>query len=436
MITETDSMDQIVAKAPGLSRRLKIGLGVAAGTVALAVALAPSLQRWARAEQSVDLDRLQIATVVRGDLQRDVSAQGKIVAANHPRLYSPAQGIVSLTVKAGEAVKAGTVLATITSPDLRSQLAQESARLQSMQSDLARSGLAARQQNQGDEQTVKLRRVSLESARRDLQRAETLRTQGLMNEVDYERSRDAVRIAEVQLEQADQGGGLGREARDFEVEDRRRQVERQRLVVADLERRVGELTVRAPFDGLVATVDAQDRDAVPPNAPLLTLVDLAKFEVQVEIPESYAAEAAVGTPAAVSFGGREVPRHPDRRLPRGGGRPGGGDGALRGRSPRRAAAEPAGLRAAGLRDPTERTQGPPRAVPRSRRRTPGLCALRRPRHPAPDPGRRHQRLRGGDRRRLEGGGAHPPLRNRILQRRQDRARAALKSFSRSFRRFP
>jgi HlyD family secretion protein len=307
MTPETDSMDQIVAKAPGLSRRLKIGLGVAAGLVALAVALAPSLQRWARAEQSVDLDRLQIATVVRGDLQRDVSAQGKIVAANHPRLYSPAQGIVSLTVKAGEAVKAGAVLATITSPDLRSQLAQESARLQSMQSDLARSGLAARQQNQGDEQTVKLRRVGLEAARRDLQRAEKLRAQGLMNEVDYERNRDAVRIAEVQLEQADQGGGLGREARDFEVEDRRRQVERQRLVVADLERRVGELVVRAPFDGLVATVDAQDRDAVPPNAPLLTLVDLAKFEVQVEIPESYAAEAAVGTPAAVSFGGREVP---------------------------------------------------------------------------------------------------------------------------------
>jgi HlyD family secretion protein len=307
MIQETDSMDQVLQKAPGLSRRLKIGLGAVAGVVALVAALAPSLQRWARAEQSVDLDRLQVATVVRGDLERDVSAQGRVVAANHPRLYSPAQGIVSLAVKAGEAVKAGTVLATVNSPDLKSQLAQEAARLQSMESDLARSGLAARQQNQGDEQTVKLRRVGLEAARRDLQRAEKLRADGLLNEVDFERSRDAVRIAEVQLEQADQGGSLGHEARDFEVQDRRRQVERQRLVVADLERRVGELTIRAPFDGLVATVDAQDRDAVAPNAPLLTLVDLAKFEVQVQIPESYAAEAATGTPAAISYGGREVP---------------------------------------------------------------------------------------------------------------------------------
>jgi HlyD family secretion protein len=307
MIQESESMDQAVAKAPGLSRRVKIGLGVAVALAALIAVLAPSLQRWARAEQSVDLDRLQVGTVVRGDLQRDVSAQGRVVAANHPRLYSPAQGIVALAVKAGEAVKAGAVLATIESPDLKSQLAQEQARLQSIESDLARSDLAARQQNQGDEQTLKLRRVSLEAARRDLQRAEKLRAQGLLNEVDYERSHDAVRVAEVQLEQADKGGRLGHESRDFEVQDRRRQVERQRLVVADLQRRVGELTIRAPFDGLIATVDAQDRDAVPPNAPLLTIVDLAKLEIQVEIPESYAPEATAGTPAAVSYGGREVP---------------------------------------------------------------------------------------------------------------------------------
>jgi HlyD family secretion protein len=307
MIQETDSMDQVIPKAPGLSRRVKIGLGVVAALAALIAALAPSLQRWARADQSVDLDRVQIGTVVRGDLQRDASTQGRVVAANHPRLYSPAQGIVSLAVRAGQAVKAGTVLATIESPDLKSQLAQEQARLQSMESDLARSDLAARQQNQGDEQTLKLRRVSLEAARRDLQRAEKLHADGLLNVVDYERSRDAVRIAEVQLEQADKGGSLGRESRDFEVQDRRRQVERQHLVVAELVRRVGELTIRAPFDGLIATVDAQDRDAVPPNAPLLTIVDLSKFEIQVEIPESYAAEATAGTPAAISYGGREVP---------------------------------------------------------------------------------------------------------------------------------
>lgn len=306
MIQETSSMDQIVTR-PGISRRLLFWLTAAAGLVVGLFFLWPSVARWSRAEQSVDLSRLQVATVVRGDLERDVAAQGRVVAANHPKLYSPAQGIVALAVRPGESVKAGQVLATISSPELDSELAQERSRLQSLASELERTSLSTRQQNQADEQSLKLRRVRLDSARRDLDRAEKLRADGLLNQVDYERAKDAVRVAEVELEQAQDGGKLGGEARDFEVQDRRRQIDRQRLVVADLERRVGDLTLRAPFDGMVATIDVQDRDAVAPNAPVLTIVDLAQFEVEAQIPESYADEAAPGTPAVVSYGGRDYP---------------------------------------------------------------------------------------------------------------------------------
>jgi HlyD family secretion protein len=298
-------MDQIVTKGPGFSRRTKVLLAMAGALIVAFVLLWPALRRWSRAEQSVDLSRLQIATVVRGDLERDVSAQGRIVAANHPKLYSPSQGIVTLAVKPGESVRAGQVLATIASPDLDAHLAQERSRLQSLESELSRTGLSTRQQNQEDEQTAKLRRVRLEAARRDLERAEKLRAEGLLNIVDYERAKDALRVAEVELEQSRDGGKLAREARDFEILDRRRQIERQRLVVADLERQVGELTLRAPFDGMVATIDVQDRDAVAPNAPVLTVVDLSQFEVEALIPESYADEATPGTPAVVSFGGRD-----------------------------------------------------------------------------------------------------------------------------------
>lgn len=307
MIQETNSMDQIIEKAPGLSRRVKVLLAATAAAAIAVVLLWPAVRRWAAAEHSVDLSRLRVATVTRGDLVREVDAQGRIVAANHPKLYSPAQGIVALAVRPGESVRAGQVLASIESPELESQLAQERARLQSLDSELSRAEIATRQQNQGDAQTIKLRRVRLEAARRDLERSEKLKAEGLLNDVDYERSRDAVRVAEVELEQAEEGGDLAREARTFEVQDRRRQIERQRLVVAELERQVVELTVRAPFDGMVATIDAQDRDAVAPNAPILTVVDLSEFEVEVQIPEAYADEALAGTPAIVSYGGREIP---------------------------------------------------------------------------------------------------------------------------------
>jgi HlyD family secretion protein len=306
MIRETDSMDTVVEKASG-RRKVWLVLGAAVALIAVAALLWPAVRRWMSADESVDLARLRVATVVRGDLVRDVSAQGSIVAANHPRLYSPAQGIVALAVRPGQQVHKGQVLLTIASPELQSQLAQERARLQSLESELGRARISAHQSSVTNVQDVELRRVRLEAARRDLARSQKLRADGLINEVDYDRSQDAVKIAEVELEQAQKGGGLQREGLDFEVTQRIRQVESQQLAVDELERRVRELTVTAPFDGLVATLDVDDRAAVTPNAPLLTVVDLSAFEIQVHIPEAYADEVGPGTPAVVEYAGREIP---------------------------------------------------------------------------------------------------------------------------------
>jgi HlyD family secretion protein len=307
MIQDTHSMDEIVAKGPGLSRQVKILLGATALTLLSLVLLWPSLRRWSSAEESIDLSRLRLATVARGDLERDVAAEGRVVAANHPRLYSPAQGIVTLQVKAGESVRRGQVLARIASPELESQLAQEISRLDSLESELSRSKIGARQTNTTNERTLELRRVQLEAARRELQRTEKLMAEGLVNQVELDRDRDAVRLAEVELRQAEEGGSLQREALDFETGDRARQMERQRLVVGELERRVRELTIAAPFDGLVANVEVQDRDAVQPNAPLLTVVDLSEYEIEVRIPDSYADDVAPGLPAVIELGGKAWP---------------------------------------------------------------------------------------------------------------------------------
>jgi HlyD family secretion protein len=304
MIQETHSMDQIVARQPGLSRRTKILFGATALSLLCIVPLWPSVRRWSSADDSIDLSRLRLATVTRGDLQRDVAAEGRVVAANHPRLYSPAQGIVTLGVKAGESVRRGQVLARIASPELDSQLAQEVSRLDSMESELSRSRLSARQTNTTNERTLELRRVQLDAARRELARTEKLMADGLVNQVELDRDRDAVRLAEVELRQVEDGGKLQRESLDFETGDRARQRERQRLVVAELERRVRELTITAPFDGLVASLEVQDRDAVQPNAPLLTVVDLSEYEIEVRIPDSYADDVAPGLPAVIELGGK------------------------------------------------------------------------------------------------------------------------------------
>ena len=82
---------------------------------------------------------------MRGDLQRDISVQARVVAALHPTLFSPAQGIISIKTKAGTQARKGDVLATIESTELRSSLAQAQSLLISQRADLERQKIVSRQ---------------------------------------------------------------------------------------------------------------------------------------------------------------------------------------------------------------------------------------------------------------------------------------------------
>src|SRR5688572_15257786 len=155
MIRNTSAMDKPVAEEPRrtASRNLILG-GVALALIVLLALAVPALSRWARADRAIEPSRIRVGAISRGDLERDVSAQGRIVAALHPTLFSPAQGTVALSVRAGTDVTKGQLLATVESPELVSRLVQERSTFQSLQSELGRSQIAARQSALRNKQAV------------------------------------------------------------------------------------------------------------------------------------------------------------------------------------------------------------------------------------------------------------------------------------------
>jgi HlyD family secretion protein len=304
MIQDTSSMDRqvVAARTP----RTMILIAVAAAAVLiLGVLLTPAVLRWARAEKAIDASSLRFGVVKRGDLLRDVSVQGRVVASLHPTLFSAGQGIVSLRTKAGSQVRRGDVLATIDSKELQSALEQARAQLLSIRAELDRQKIVARQSQLRARQSVDLLALRLEAAKRNLVRNETTFKEGLSNKSDYESAQDGVRIAQMELEQAKKELDLSRETLSFEIQTREQQVISQQSVTADLTKRVDELTIRAPFDGMVASVAVQDRDAVAPNQPVLMIVNLSSLELEISLPEEYAGETAIGTPATIFFNGRD-----------------------------------------------------------------------------------------------------------------------------------
>ncbi|HYI10842.1 MAG TPA: biotin/lipoyl-binding protein, partial [Thermoanaerobaculia bacterium] len=244
----------------GRTLRPVVIAGIAALVLLIAgVLLFPSVRRWMRAEKAVDASSLRFAVVKRGDLLRDVSVQGRVIASLHPTLFSPGQGIVSLRTRAGSQVRQGDILATVDSKELQSALEQARAQLLSTRAELDRQRIVARQAQLRAQQSVELLTLRLAAAKRDLVRNDTTFKEGLSNRADLESAQDRVRIAQMELDQSKKELDLSRETTSFEIETRQQQVISQQSVTGDLAKRVDDLMIRAPFDGMVASVAVQDR---------------------------------------------------------------------------------------------------------------------------------------------------------------------------------
>ena len=302
-IRDTSAQDVLLSKT-NRWRWLKWAVPVA--VLALAGLLLGSvLSTWLSAEASVSTDRIRTAVVSRGDLIRDLNVQGRVVAAVSPTLYSPATGTVTLQAQPGDAVTIGQVLASIDSPEVRSEFLQELSSLDQLDAELEREKIQARKAKVKSQQTIDLAKVKLTAADREMRRAEESIETNAISEIDFERARDELARARVEHNHAVQDAQLEGESLEFETTTRQLAVDRQQLVADELKRRVNDLSIRSPVNGIVGNVAVNQKALVNRNAPLITVVDLSAFEVEIRIPEAYADDLGIGLAGDVQYNGVE-----------------------------------------------------------------------------------------------------------------------------------
>ena len=308
MIRDTSGQDTVVAARPFWQdpRKIKIALG---GLLAAAF-IAWGMTSWWRTgsvDGTLSLSRVNIAQVERGDLVRDLVVQGKVIAANSPTLYSPAQGIVKFSVKAGDSVEKDQLLAEVDSPELSNQLAQEQALLNKLTVELQRQKIQAKRQRLENQQKADLARVDLTAAQRELKRAEISMEKQIISQLDFEKASDDLSRAELEYEQAVQNAGLEKESLAFETQTLELQVSQQTLQVEELQRKVRDLKILSPVNGTIGNLAVSQRSAIAPNAPLMTVVDLTSFELEAAVPENYADDLGLSMAVEINLGGKKLP---------------------------------------------------------------------------------------------------------------------------------
>ncbi|MBL8297176.1 MAG: HlyD family efflux transporter periplasmic adaptor subunit [Rhodanobacteraceae bacterium] len=306
MIRDTSAQDRVMSTAAAPKKPYGKYAAVAAAVLLAGIWIVPGMSRMLGAGASYSAERLRFAEVKRGNLTRDISAQGRVVAAVSPTVYAPNGGIVTLAVKAGDQVEKDQVLAEVVSPELANRLQQEQATLQSAELNAERTGIDNRKQQLTTQKALDQAEIDRQTAAREVERTQKAFQLGALPQLDVLRAKDSLQKAEVTLVHAQKDVALERESLDFELRTARLTRDRQRLLVADLQRQVDELKLRSPVAGQVGQLLVQQKANVAANAAVLTVVDLSAMEVEVPVPETFARELAMGMPAQIQNGGQTL----------------------------------------------------------------------------------------------------------------------------------
>ncbi|KID58485.1 RND transporter [Pseudoalteromonas luteoviolacea] len=300
MIRNTSKQDKAITKKSHYKKWVLSSLG-GIGLISAVGFSYNSFSMLLSAEQVVSTQQLKMAQVVLGDMIQDIRVEGRTLAAVSPSLYAIASGTVTLHVKAGDTISEGQVLASIDSPELHNQLLQEEATLRRIEMEVKRQQIAIKQQQLDNTQAMELAKVELEAAQSEMARANASIEKQIISKLELEQTVVELKRAQLNERHAIDSLKLSQEQLSFELQSTQLDLDRQRHLVADLQRQVNALTLTSPLSGIVGNLNVQQKQHIQRDTELMSLVDLSELEVEAYIPENLADELGIGLSAKVQI---------------------------------------------------------------------------------------------------------------------------------------
>jgi len=269
---------------------LLVGIGI----VTVAASLWAASNRGARAAAPTETD----ATAAARDL---VAAPGRIEAVSENiQVGSEMTGrLVAMLVDEGDTVAAGQTLARLDDGDSRARVQSAEARLRMAEAEYTRlvNGARVEERREADAQRLQAE-AAVEQAEKELARRTRLFNDGAIAREELERAdRDSRMARERRNELTERASVVSADAR---VDDRARAaaaIELAKAQVAEARALLAKTEIRAPRAGVIMLRHRQAGELVSPEAGqslIVTMADLSRLRVRVEVDETDVARLAVG----------------------------------------------------------------------------------------------------------------------------------------------
>lgn len=238
-----------------------------------------------------------------GDGDRGALLASGTVEATEAQLGFQATGrIEEIRVREGDRVRAGDELAHLDRAEMLARREQAAA-----QADGARALLQELERGFRSDEVTQARAARdaalqrLEDARRDLERTRRLHEGGAVSQEALDKATLALEMAQNQYDQAEAQWRLVEEGpRRERIDAQRAQLAQAQAAVRALDATLANLTIRAPFDGVVTVRHREPGEIVPPGSTVLTLTNLDDRWVRIYIPEDRIGLVRIGQAATIT----------------------------------------------------------------------------------------------------------------------------------------
>lgn len=233
-------------------------------------------------------------------LQSFVTASGEIVATRFADIGSASMGrLVGLSVREGDRVRAGQVLARIDPVQAASAADAAAASLRALEAE----SLAAANQVKASQAEFAAAETRAADADRALKRARELRQAGLIPQAELDTAQANAEAAAAQVRAAE--AAIRRLEQAQAAADRR--VAQGRADLARARDQLSKTDITAPIDGVVTRLDVEEGEMVvigvqnQPGTILMTISDLSAINAEVKVAEADVLRLTVGNPAVATL---------------------------------------------------------------------------------------------------------------------------------------
>ncbi|HET7461267.1 MAG TPA: HlyD family efflux transporter periplasmic adaptor subunit [Longimicrobium sp.] len=296
-----------IPRKPARSRRRWV-YGAAAIAAVATVTLA--LTRMGPAAPTVERATLWTDTVRRGDMARQVRGPGTLVAEDIRWISAVTQGRVeSKLVQPGTPVQAGTVLVTVSNPDVERQALEAQRQLTAAQADLTTLRTNLQNQLLTQQGTVAQIQAQHNQAQRQAQSAEALARQNMVSQQELAKARDDAADLRTRLDVERQRLEFMRRSNQQQIAGQESQVAMLRRLAEFNQGQIASMQVRSPSAGVLQELPVELGQWVNSGATLAKVVQPGRLKAVLRISETQARDLTVGQRASIDTHGGVVAGH-------------------------------------------------------------------------------------------------------------------------------